>query len=170
MTASQPSEETSQIYSVGESRPDELANGLTDTQDVRQAVTDSISALAGGLGKRRGPKAFSEQATRELAIQQANFLEDMGIEAINRARRSQSDFVSASDVRSAEATLRDRGPTLPGRLLEPAGGLLAGAGLAQLYSVLSAAKTSPPSTSAYLIAAISTIIGIALLAFGLARR
>jgi hypothetical protein len=75
--------------------------------------------------------------------------------------------VSAADVRNAEASLRSRGPTFPSRLLEPVGGLLAGAGLAQLYSVLTAAKSVTPSDLAYLLAAISTIAGIGLLALGL---
>jgi len=145
-----------------------------DTQvtsaEVEQAFEKGIAELAAALGKRRGPRIFSENAVRELTIQQANFLEDVGLDAINLARRSQADVVSAADVRSAEASLRSRGPSFPSRLLEPVGGLLAGAGLAQLYSVLSAAKTATPSTLAYLLAALSTMAGIGLLAFGLARR
>jgi hypothetical protein len=94
----------------------------------------------------------------------------MDFEAINTARRNQADVVSRADVRNAEATLRSRGPTFPIRLLEPVGGLFAGAGLAQLYMVLSAPRNSPPSTLAYLIAVLSTIVGIALLSFGLARK
>lgn len=147
-----------------------IVAGLTASGDTEQAFKESVAALAAGLGKRRGPRAFSEEAVRELAIQQANFLEDVGLDAINRARRNQADFISASDVRAAEGSLRSRPPTFPARLLEPAGGLIAGAGLAQLYAVLSAPKSSPPSTLGYFIAAVSTIIGIALLAFGLARR
>jgi hypothetical protein len=138
--------------------------------DVEQAFETSISELAIELGKRRGPKAFSRNAVNELVIQQANFLQDMGLEAINTARRNQADVVSGADVRNAEVTLRSRGPSFPSRLLQPVGGLFAGAGLAQLYTVLSAPKDSPPSTLAYLIAAISTIVGIALLSFGLAKR
>lgn len=145
-------------------------SGLISPRDVEEAFKSSISELAAALGKRRGPRVFSEHAVRELTIQQANFLEDMGLEAINLARRSQADVVSAADVRTAETSLRSHGPSFPSRLLEPVGGLLAGAGLAQLYSVLSAPKTAPPSNLAYLIAAISTVIGIGLLAFGLARR
>jgi hypothetical protein len=138
--------------------------------DTEQAFKESVAALAIGLGKRRGPKAFSEQAVRELAIQQADFLEDVGLDAINLARRNQADYVSASDIQTAEASLRSRALTFPARLFEPVGGLIAGAGLAQLYAVLSAPKSSPPSTLGYVIAAASTIIGIALVVFGLARR
>jgi hypothetical protein len=147
-----------------------VVSGLMAPGDTEQAFKESVAALAAGLGKRRGPRAFSGQAVRELAIRQANFLEDVGLDAINLARRNEADFVSASDVRAAEASLRSRASSFPDRLLEPVGGLIAGAGLAQLYAVLSAPKSSPPSTLGYLIAAVSTIIGIALLAFGLARR
>lgn len=148
---------------------DSVKPTLIPPGDAEQAFKESVAALAIELGKRRGPKSFSEQAVRELAIQQADFLEDVGLDAINLARRNQADLVSASDVRAAEAALRSRPPTLPGRLLEPAGGLIAGAGLSQLYAVLSAPESAPPSTLAYLIAAVSTIVGIALLVFGLAR-
>jgi hypothetical protein len=138
--------------------------------DVEQAFKASISELALELGKRRGPKVFSQNAINELAVQQASFLQDVGFEAINTARRNQADVVSRADVQNAEATLRSRGPTFPARLLEPVGGLIAGAGLSQLYAVLSAPRNSPPSVLAYSIATISTVIGIALLCFGLARR
>lgn len=138
--------------------------------DVEQAFEKGVAELAAALGKRRGPRIFSESAVRELAIQQADFLEDVGLDAINLARRSQADVVSAADIRNAEASLRSRGPSFPGRMLEPVGGLLAGAGVAQLYSVLSAAKTATPSTLAYLLAFASTVAGIGLLAFGIARR
>jgi hypothetical protein len=147
-----------------------VASGLMAPGDTEQAFKESVAALAGGLGKRRGPRAFSDQAVRELAIRQANFLEDVGLDAINLARRNEADFVSASDVRSAEASLQSRASSFPGRILVPVGGLIAGAGLAQLYAVLSAPKSAPPSTLGYLIAAVSTIVGIALLVFGLARR
>jgi hypothetical protein len=144
--------------------------GLMESGDTEQAFKESVTALAAGLGKRRGPAAFSEKAVQELAIQQANFLEDVGLDAINLARRNQADFVSASDVRAAESSLRSMPTSFPTRLFEPVGGLIAGAGLAQLYAVLSAPKSSPPSTLGYLIAAISTSIGLALLMYGLARR
>lgn len=96
-----------------------VVSGLMSAGDTEQAFKESVAALAAGLGKRRGPGAFSEQAVREIAIQQANFLEDVGLDAINLARRNQADFVSASDVRTAEGSLRSSAPTFPARLLEP---------------------------------------------------
>lgn len=147
-------------------------SGLVRAEDVYEAFDASVSELAAALGKgkRRGPQVFSERAINELAVQQAHFLEDMWLEAVNLARRSQADVVSAADVKAAEASLRAHGPSFTSRLVELFGSLLAGAGVTQLYSVLSATKVSPPSTSAYLIAFISTTIGIGLLAFGLARH
>jgi hypothetical protein len=80
---------------------DSVIPGLINAGDVKEAFESSVSELAAALGKRRGPRVFSEHAVRELTIQQANFLEDMGLEAINLARRSQADVVSAADVRTA---------------------------------------------------------------------
>jgi hypothetical protein len=135
--------------------------GLIRAEDVEKSFEVAVSELATALGKRRGPRVFSDHAVRELTIQQANFLEDMGLEAINLARRSQADVVSAADVRTAEATLREHGSSFPSRIREPLGGLLSGGGIAQLYAVLSAPKSAPPSTLSYLLAAISTIVGSA---------
>jgi hypothetical protein len=146
------------------------ASGLVRAEDVYEDFETSVSELAAALGNRRGPRVFSELAIKALATQQANFLEDMGLEAINLARRNQVDVVSAADVRAAEASLRSHRPSFASRLMDLVGSLLAAAGVTQLYSVVSATKASPPSNLAILLAFISTTIGTGLLAFGLRRR
>jgi histone H3/H4 len=136
------------------------------TEDADQKVAEALSALKDSLGKKRGPKDFSEFAVRELANQYAGFLKDIGLNAISLARRNSSDFVSESDVRVAGAVLRSKSNLLT-RLLEPVGGLFAGAGLEQLLIALSATHIERVQTS---LSITFTIIGIALLITALARR
>jgi hypothetical protein len=126
-----------------------------------------LTTLRTSLAGKHSPRDFSQESVGALLERQADYVEEIGVEAILLARRSRADVVSASDVERADELVRSgvRGRRLAG--VEALGGLLAGAGVAELFTVLS---QSHPSTLGYVLAAASTVLGSALLAYGLARR
>jgi len=135
----------------------------TSDAGIARVLTTLRTSLAG----KHAPRDFSQESVGALLERQADYVEEIGVEAILLARRSRADVVSASDVERADELVRAgvRGRRLAG--VEALGGLLAGAGIAELFTVLS---QHHPSTLGYVLAAVSTALGSMLLAYGLARR
>jgi hypothetical protein len=126
-----------------------------------------IEKLRGALSRRTPPKDFSEDAVALMLERQAEFVEELGIEAIRIARRGHEDVVSAWNIAQADQIVR---ASSVGRLVivaQSLGGLVGGAGLSQLFVVLAEKQ---PSTLGYVLATVSTVFGFAALTYGLTRR
>jgi hypothetical protein len=130
-------------------------------------LTRVLTTLRTSLTGKHAPRDFSQESVGALLERQVDYVEELGIEAILLARRARADVVSASDIQRADEVVRSglRGRRLAG--VEALGGLLAGAGIAELFTVLG---ESNPTTLGYVLAALSTVVGSMLLTYGLARR
>lgn len=156
-------EESEELDAAGES---------TAQPAIAQALPASDSSLAGAMGaldaalrKRELPKGFSDAGLATLLQRQSEYVEDLGLEAIRLARIAKVDVVSASHVDDADQNLRP--PQRRLALMEAFGGVFAGGGVGQALTVMMADK---PSDLAIAAAIALSVIGFALLAFGLARR
>jgi hypothetical protein len=136
--------------------------------DLKQSLELVLARLSEDLQRPGGPTEFSDRSLSALLERQTHYLEALGLESIRTARRAHADSVSAKDVETASRILQGGPRRRLSRVLDPLGGLLAGAGLSQLYTVLSA-TSDKPSTLAYVLAAVSTVAGIAMLAFSIGR-
>jgi histone H3/H4 len=141
---------------------DELTESQSDP-GLARVLTTLRTSLAG----KHAPRDFSQESVGALLEQQVDYVEEVGVEAILIARRAHADVVSAADVQRADELVRagSRGRRLAG--VEALGGILAGAGVAELFTVLS---QTHPSTLGYVLASLSTVLGSMLLAFAFARR
>jgi hypothetical protein len=106
-----------------------------------------------------------KESVAKLLELQAEFVEDLGVEAIRAARRHDADLVSAADVTRAEAAVRGAA-TRTGRM-EAFGGVLAGAGVG---TFLQLAVEDDPSILGLSIAAVIAAIGLVVLAAALFGR
>jgi histone H3/H4 len=145
-----------------------MTESIDPIDDLKEPLERVLARLTEDLQRPDGPSEFSDRSLSTLLERQTHYLEALGLEAIRVARRAHADTVSAADVENAARAIQGGPRGRLSRVLDPLGGLLAGAGLSQLYAVLSAASDSP-STLAYVLAAVSTVAGIAMLAFSIGR-
>lgn len=131
------------------------------------ALQENLASLVSGLDAKGGqPGDFSNAAVDALLDRRAEFVGELGLEAIRLARRSRADVVSASDVARADSLIRHSRVSRKAEAAKVVGGLFGGAGLGQMISVLS---TSQPSTGALVFTFVSIIVGAVLLTYGLMR-
>jgi hypothetical protein len=126
-----------------------------------------IERLRTDLSRKSPPSDFSPDAVALILERQAEFVEEVGVEAIRIARRGREDVVSAWDVEQADQIVR---ASSVGRFVVAAqaiGALIGGAGLAHLFVVLS---ETHPSTIGYILATTGTVGGLIALTYGLTRR
>ncbi|HEX2085065.1 MAG TPA: hypothetical protein VHF89_05240 [Solirubrobacteraceae bacterium] len=135
--------------------------------DDRGTPDPALEALEAALAQRELPRGFSEPALDLLFERQAEFLEDVGLEAIRRARRGRSDFVSAADVERADEAVRGASPSRRAAWLEALGGVFAGGGLGEFVDVLS---DEDPAAVAIALPAVLMVVGAVLLTAALLRR
>lgn len=109
---------------------------------------------------------FSDDARATWLEFHADFVEDLGVEAVRIANRSRADVVSASHVIQALDSVRTNQRSRTAAALNSFGGILAGAGAGQFYAVLS---TKDPTALAYALATGSSVIGAVLLTLALVR-
>lgn len=111
-----------------------------------------------------GPTDLSDRARAALLEAHAEFIEELGVEAVRSARRSRSDAVSERDIDEARQIVQSPSKTKLREAMGAVGGVLAGAGAGQLFAVLS---QEDPSTVGYAVATIGLVIGSILLATAL---
>lgn len=147
------------------SSPLSAATTIADLSPADPQLDAAIVAIANAMAGSRKPDDFTVQSLDRLLERQAAFVEEVGLEAIRNARRSRSDVVSAVDIEEADRIVR-ASPRRASGLLEAFGGIVAGAALSQLLTVLS---QKDPSTLAYVLAAGALVVGSILLTVGLVR-
>lgn len=131
-------------------------------------LSKSIVELQAALQGKSHPRDFSRESLVALLERQAEYVEEVGLEAIRIAKSSQADFVSKRDIEKADEVVRSAsGANGVGAFTEPVGGIILGAGLGQLLSVLAA---EDPEALSYALATAACIIGVALLVYGITRR
>jgi histone H3/H4 len=103
------------------------------------AFEQTIERLRTGLAKHGQPQNLSTNAVAVLLERQAEYVEEVGSEAIRIAKRNRADFVSGADVESADRRLR--GTSLPGTraLACTMGAATFGAGLSEFITIMTTA-------------------------------
>jgi hypothetical protein len=132
-----------------------------------RSLSRIIARLRQGLSRRRPPRDFSEESLALILERQAEFVEELGLEAIAIARRAQSDVVSKVDVEQADRLVRASSASRVVVAAQSLGGVLLGAGLSGYVNVI---FTKHPTTIEYVAATVFSVLGAAILTYGLTRR
>lgn len=132
-----------------------------------QALAEVMARLQTALQGRRGPRELSDLAVTAMLEHQGSYLEDVGTEAIRRARVERADIVSRAHIDEADRLVRSSGSGYRVALFNAVGGLLAGSGLGQLLPALTAPPSSP---TGWLLIIVTLVPGSILLTLGLRRR
>lgn len=130
------------------------------------ASQELANRLKAELGKTTQPSAFTQPGFQALVSAQDEYVEDLAVEAIRVARRSQADVVSKVQVDEARSRVRSASKRFAS--LELFGGLLGGAGISQLVTNLS--SEGEVSTLGYGIATALTVVGVAMLVAAIVKR
>lgn len=117
------------------------------------------------LARRSRPVAFSDSSVATLLGLQARYVEEVGTEAIRRARRNGADGVSAVDVEHGDSVVRAGGERRA--YLEVFGGIVTGAGSGTFVQL---AVEKNPSALGLSIAAVLTAVGLVVTSAGLFGR
>lgn len=124
-----------------------------------------MQVLEEALARHGRPSDFSAASLAALFDLQAEYVEDVGLEAIRQARRNGADFVSAVDVEHGDRAIRSGGR---GRAwMEALGGVLAGAGTG---TFLQLAVEDDPSALGLSVAAVIAGVGLVTTTAGLFAR
>jgi len=108
-----------------------------------------------------GPRDLSDEARAALLDAHAEFLEDLGVEAVRVAKRGGLDIVSARHIDDARVALQSGSESRVIQGVSALGGVLAGAGAGQFLAVLS---EKDPSNLGYALATLFLVAGCLLLA------
>lgn len=154
------------VSSDGTALPAEVP--LEHAPSADPILSEAFANLQAELSGRTRPREFSQESMASLLEREAEFVTDVGIEAIRIAKRSRSDVVSKADIEDADRRIREsnRGGSFAA-WAEPFGGILLGAGLSQLLSVIG--DDNVP-TLAYVLGTVAATIGVGLLVFGVTKR
>jgi hypothetical protein len=117
--------------------------------------------------RHSSPVTLSPQAGAALEVAYAEYLADLGQEAIRIARRDRLSIVDREHVEQAVARLGLEAATgsALGNGANSIGGLLAGAGIASSYAL--AFTKGPHGTAEIITAIVLCIIGFSVLAIGM---
>ncbi len=112
------------------------------------------------------PMTLSPEARQRLELVHAEFLADVGREAVRIARRNRVTTVDQSHVDEANQRIGlGAGSSAFGNVANSLGGLLAGAGIESTYAIMF--TNGPHSQGETLTAIVLSVLGAALLAVGL---
>jgi len=132
-------------------------------------VSNNLVAAAARINAeltRSRPMSISPAARARLELVHAEFLGDVGQEAVRMARRASLATVDESHVSQAyERISSGANSNGPATILNTVGGLLGGAALASIYAI--AFADSPHGTAEIVTALVLSVVGFALLAVGL---
>lgn len=110
------------------------------------------------------PMALSNEATMELEVLHAEYIGDLGQEAVRLARREQLSTVDRTHVLQAADRIAGDSSTVFSNIANSIGGLFAGAGLAGAYNIVF--TPSKHSTAEIVVTLILSIVGFILLTAG----
>lgn len=110
------------------------------------------------------PMKLSDEAAEELEILHAEYLGDLGQEAVRLARRERLSTVDRTHVAQASDRITGESSAVFSSIANSIGGLFAGAGLADAYSIIF--TTGNHGTAEIVTTLILSIIGFVLLAAG----
>jgi hypothetical protein len=150
--------------------PTDVASGATDIGPTDAIAHDpslrrSVEVLRATLTRKDLPRDFSDESLARMLELQADYVEELGIDAIRRARRNKADVVSAEDFEQADRSIR---AAARGRAwIEALGGIFAGAGTGTFLQI---AVEDNPSTVGLSVAAIVGLIGFVVTTAALAWR
>jgi histone H3/H4 len=134
----------------------------------RATLSDAAERINAELVRRlREPMTFSPEARERLAELHAEYLADLGQEAVRVARRAHVSTVDELHVRQASTRLgmgRSRGSALE-TAANTFGGVFAGAGIASVYALMF--TPGPHGIGETAAALVLSVIGFVLLAIGL---
>lgn len=127
----------------------------------------AAAAIDAELRKPGRPRGFSREARDLLYERQKEFVEELAVGAIRRARHDRADVVSADDVAVVDAALRGGSLSRRAPWLEPVGGLFGGVGLSEFIDVLG---DDDPGALAMALPVALMLLATALLAAAFVRR
>lgn len=129
-------------------------------------LTEAALRINAELDRRpRDPMTISPEARDRLAELHAEYLADLGQEAVRTARRGHVSTVDELHVRQASVRLgSSRGSALE-TAANTFGGVFAGAGIASVYALMF--TPGPHGTGETAMALVLSVIGFVLLAVGL---
>src|SRR5437764_12121102 len=120
--------------------PEGSGSGVTPAE-----VDRALATLRQALSAHQLPKTFSDTAWTELLERESEFVSELGLEAIRRARQKREEVVSRADVADADNAIRRAGQTSVVAAVQAVGGLLFGGGIT---GIAGWASDSHPSTAA----------------------
>jgi hypothetical protein len=132
--------------------------GLESAED--SALRQALDRIEEEFGKG-GPKDLSDEARAALLDAHAEFLEDLGVEAVRAAKRGGLDTVSARHIDEAHIFIQSGSESKVIQGFATFGGVLAGAGAGQFLAVLS---EKDPSNLGYALATIFLVVGFLFIA------
>lgn len=136
-------------------RPDSLS------KDLAAAAQRIDGALNSHSGKRM---ILSDEATSELEVLHAEYLGDLGVEAVRLARKERLSTVDRTHVVQAADRIGGDSSGVFANVANSIGGIFAGAGLAGAYSIVF--TPGHHSTSEIVVTLILAVVGFVLLAAG----
>jgi histone H3/H4 len=131
-------------------------------------LANAIRSLNASVHGNRPPRRFTSESIGVLLERQAEYVEELGLEAVRIARRAKSDVVSANDIQRADEVVRSAERTRRSRLYETIGGILVGGGLAQLYAQIALGHQA--TTAGWVVAVVSAAAGLVVLTYSFAMR
>ena len=111
------------------------------------------------------PITLSVDARTELEVLHAEYLGDLGQEAVRMARKERHSTVDRVHVMNAADRLREDSSSKLSNILNSVGGIAAGAGISSVYSILF--SHSHHSTAEIAFGITTSVLGAILLAIGI---
>lgn len=145
---------------ISHGEPEKLDETLGDETGADSALQQALARIQQEFSDN-GPKDLSNEARAALLDVHAEYLEDLGVEAVRVAKRSRLDTVSAKHIDEARSFVQSGSEPKVTQAVAALGGILAGAGAGQFLAVLSEKE---PSTLGYALATIALVLGCLLLA------
>ncbi len=131
-------------------------------------LANVMASLQASLTTGRPPGGFSSDSVGEIFERQAEYVEELGLEAIRMARAEHGDVVSKVHVDRADQVIRTAERAQRARLFETFGGILLGAGVGQLGSQV--AQGHSATSAGWLVAGMTFVIGAVLFAYAIGVR
>jgi hypothetical protein len=134
--------------------------------DGSAEIDRSLRVLREALRANRLPSTFSVSAWAELVERESEFVAELGLDAIRRARRKRCDVVSAADINEADQSIRRAGLTSLMVGVQTVGGVSSGAGIT---GIIAWTGESKPSTALLVLSIVGALLGAAIIAFSMGR-
>ncbi len=132
-------------------------------------IDEAIATIEQALNAHEMPEKFGDGAWREMSRREAEFFEELGLEAIRRARNGRNESVSRGHVDEADRMIRANRQADGVIALQTFGGIITGSGISGLIAALAEKQ---PSEVILLLSIAGLAIGASVVAFtaGFGRR